>query len=386
MIVWHIADTHIEQGPRWAECTRILDHFATLAEHDPPDLILHAGDMFHKKSTPVEMQFAERWVQRLANVCPVVIVRGNHDTQHEIESFSRLKATNSIVAVEYACLFDVAGISVACLPWPTKSGVILQSDALSLGQTSDDAMDHLRAILHWLGGELDKRKGPSILLSHAMVRGSKTAAGQPLTGCDFELTLEDLHLVHADAYALGHIHKAQAWQPGYDGGAIFRYSGSPFHTDFGDWFEKSFTRWEFNSEGLAGYSTVELPAHQMIEIKARNVEQSPIGACPCYIDDEQDIPEDVTGIEFKLKYTTAPERAKAARAAAERWRDQQLAAGAYSVVLAPEVLTTTRARAPEVSEAASPEDKLIAHWRSKGEDPDDALHRELLDKFREATP
>jgi len=386
MIAWHIADTHIEQGPRWAERARVLDHFATLAENQNPDLILHAGDMFQKKSTPVEMQYAERWVQRLANVCPVVIVRGNHDTQHESESFSRLKATNSIVAVEYACLFDVAGISVACLPWPTKAGVILQSAELSLEQTSDDAMDHLRAILRWLGDELDKRRGPSIFLGHAMVRGSKTAAGQPLAGCDFELTLEDLNLVHADSYALGHIHKSQAWQPGYDGGAIFRYSGSPFHTDFGDWFEKSFTRWVFDASGLAECSSVELPAHQMIDCVANYLTDETVDYNPELVFDLSKIPDDPRDIEMRLKYTTAPEHAKAARAAAEAWRAQQLAAGAYSVVLAPEVLTTTRARAPEVSEAASPEDKLIAHWRSKGEDPDDASHRELLDKFREVTP
>jgi exonuclease SbcD len=393
MIVWHTGDLHIKAGSRFDECRRVLNHIADRVEQDGPDAVVVAGDIFDAKSQPVEMQYAELWVQRIANVCPVVMVRGNHDAQHEIESFSRLKATNSIVAVERPTLvtFDsfVRGplpITIACMPWPTKAGVVLDSAALSLEQAGDDATDRLRAILRWLGDELDKRKGPSIFLGHAMVRGSMTAAGQPLTGCDFELGLDDLALVHADAYALGHIHKSQAWQA-HD--AIFRYSGSPFHTDFGDWFEKSFTRWEFNAAGLVGCSTVELPAHQMLEIKANYIDDVTMG-WGLHMDDANWPPsaEDGTNmeqVEFKLTYSHLPEHAAAARHAAQEWRKQQLAAGAYSVDLNPQTIVSTRARAPEVATASTPEDKLRAHWRSKGEDPDDELHRRLLDKFREVS-
>lgn len=382
-VVYHIADTHIKLGPRWNEYTRLLNHFAERVEQDRPDVVVHAGDLFDAKSSPLEMKFAEEWARRIAHVCPLVLIRGNHDAEHEIEGFRRLGAPHPIWAFEEPHVITVAGIAIACMPWPSKAGVITQAADLSLEQTSDDAIEHLRAILRWLGQEIEDTGLPSMLLMHAMIRGSKTAAGQPLTGCDFELGLGDLGLVGADAYALGHIHQSQSWQ---QNGAIFRYSGSPFHTDFGDWFEKSFTKWTFDGS-FSECTQVLLPAHQMIEVKAEYRPQyvalpgDTVVPAELYIDDANLPPDDPKDVELKLTYTTAPEHAKAARAAAHQWAGEQLAAGAYSVRLNPQTQVETRARAAEVAKAASDEDKLREFWGSQQEDPMDQLHIRMMDKF-----
>jgi exonuclease SbcD len=387
-VIYHTADLHIQTGPRWNECTRVLNAFVDRVEAERPDAVVVAGDVFERRSNPQEMQFAEQLFMRGAHVCPWVIIKGNHESPLEVECFRRLRAPHPIWAFEEPHVITVAGVAIACMPWPSKAGVITQAADLSLEQTSDDAIEHLRAILRWLGEELEATGLPSMLLCHAMVRGSRTAAGQPLTGCDFELGLEDLQLCRADAYALGHIHKSQSWQ---QGDAIFRYSGSPFHTDFGDWYEKSFSTWTFDSDSCMGMRAEMLPAHQMVEVKAEyrpqyvslpgdNIQPAEL-VCFDAGDHFGERCNDPKDVEFKLTYTTAPEHAKAARAAAHAWRDEQIELGAYSVELNPQTEVTTRARAAEVATATTDDDKLREFWRSQGEDPNDILHVNMLDKF-----
>jgi exonuclease SbcD len=92
------------------------------------------------------------------------------------------------------------------------------------------------------------------------VRGSVTSTGQPLVGCDLEVGLEDLALVQADAYLLGHIHKGQAWEIA---GAPCVYPGSPRRTSFGESEAKGYTI--VTVEGHAATTEfVELPTTPML--------------------------------------------------------------------------------------------------------------------------
>jgi DNA repair exonuclease SbcCD nuclease subunit len=209
-----------------------------------------------------------------------------------------------------------------------------------------------------------------------MVTGSKTAAGQPLRNCDFSLGLEDLAFLRCDHIALGHIHKAQEWS--WTG--TRRYCGSPFHTDWGDWADKSFTIWEYDSEGIHGVTTEALPAHQMLDLKTD------------FHADEGSItfdmvnmpladPLDCKNSEFRLTYSFNPEESTAAHIAAKKWRDDMLRFGAADVKLNPQVIVTTSARIPEVTTAIAPADKLKAYMRSRGEDPEADDNQRVLEKF-----
>jgi exonuclease SbcD len=378
----HIADTHIRLGDRWDECKWVLNHIAQRVEEIEPAVVLHAGDVFDRESKPEEMRFAERWFQRMANVCDVVIVRGNHDAEHEIEGFSRLAATHRIHALERPNVIEVGPLAIACVPWPTMGTVAAQAE--DLGSAGLVGRDALRVVLRSLGMEMinycDK---PRIAIMHCMRGGAKTSSDQPLRGCDFELNDEDLELLNCNAYLLGHIHRSQTFSPPKHRDWIMRYGGSPFHTDFGDWREKSFTILEYDSRRVIGYSTEDTAAHQMVNVVANWVSDDGFEPQLCF--DGSTVPNDPKDCELKLTYTFSAQHANAAHAAAKAWRAEQAIAGAYSVRLNPEAVVTTRARAPEVATAVAPIDKLRAYIRSIGEAPEDAAHQREIAKFSHLT-
>jgi len=371
--IFHIADSHFDERSRFDECCRIHSEFVAHVEHEKPDLVLHAGDVFTRRSTPIEMAAAERFFQRVAHTCPVVIVRGNHDAALEIENFQRLRAPYPIYGIEEPRVITEAGVAIACLPWPSKAGVIMQSKDLDLETAGGEAIDHLQAILRWLGSELDEidPEIPRVLLAHAMVRGSKTTSGQPLVGCDFELGVEDLALSNrVGSVMLGHVHMAQ----GFDSGTV--YPGSPYHSDFGDRGEKGFVEWKIDDRRCV-WRHVSLPATPMYQYTGhwdndrRAIVADPIEtpAFPC---------------EIKLSYTVDAEHSAAAKAFAAEWKAQRERDGAINVVLDPQINVVTRARAPEVAAATTTADQLRAYWASLGDQasPTDAQTR-MLDKLAE---
>ena len=87
-----IADSHFDSSPggRFEECCRLHDWIASDLAERRPNLILHGGDLYERRSTAVERTAAAAWLQRCAEVAPVVIVRGNHDQPGDIELLARL--------------------------------------------------------------------------------------------------------------------------------------------------------------------------------------------------------------------------------------------------------------------------------------------------------
>ena len=95
MKILHLADTHIGPFPgpvvggknvRADDTLRCFDELIEKATTLQPDLIIHAGDLFHAAKTWSERGISEvddaiQRITELADIAPVVIVRGtpNHD-------------------------------------------------------------------------------------------------------------------------------------------------------------------------------------------------------------------------------------------------------------------------------------------------------------------
>jgi DNA repair exonuclease SbcCD nuclease subunit len=196
-----------------------------------------------------------------------------------------------------------------------------------------------------------------------MMRGSVTSTGQPLVGMDMELGLEDLALVGADAYALGHIHCAQSWS--IDGAPAF-YPGSPRRTAFGELERKGFTVVRFTGEhGYCQTTTefIELAATPMVLLES----------AWSSVDDDFStaLPLDLHGSEVRFRYRVESDHRETARSAAEHVKRRWLDSGAVSVKLEPQVIAVTRSRAPEVAKATTLEEQLAAYWGSTNYDPGD---------------
>ncbi len=372
-----IADSHFDSGSRFEECIRIHDWIADDIAARGVDVVLHAGDVFERKSNPDERRAVAAWIQRVTEHAPLVIVRGNHDAPRDLSIFAKLETQYPVIVEEGAGVHRVGGFIVGCMAWPTKASV-LALGAQSHAEGELIAGEALRNVLRGLGQQLhtlhERTKEPRVLLAHAMVRGSETSTGQPLVGCDFELGLDDLKLADVDLYALGHIHMPQhwdwqkPWNPSEDATAI--YPGSPRRTAFGELEEKGYVIAEFDHDTVQ-WQRVPTPCTPMVQIE---------GAWGLWGDSREPglsitsehypHPERVVGAEVRFRYTVPADQRAGARADAETWRRQMLDAGAVHVKVEEEVLPTGSARAPEVAHARTLADKLLAMWKARHAEPE----------------
>lgn len=386
-----VADSHFDEHSRFDECVDLHDWIADDCLERGANLLLHAGDIFERRSTPMERIKVAEWVRFVARRIPVVIVRGNHDQVDEHELWTMLGTTERVHIEQAASAVVVAGVAIGCMAWPRKA---------FLDASGADQKTTLQAVLRGLGQQMAEHDGPRILLAHAMVRGSQTSTGQELIGCELELGLDDLALADADLYALGHIHAHQWWDVA---GAPAIYPGSPRRANFGELEPKGYVVAEFDTSfcgcshgwkrgncpmcgnrGALHWEFIETPATPMIHLEAE------------WFDDHVGLPgdviveagltddwkrADVSGSEVRLRYRVPVDRREAARARANEARDTLRGAGAVSVKLEEVVIATTRARTPEVARATTLPDKLRALWESRGDTPDQERAEALIAKL-----
>jgi exonuclease SbcD len=382
--IFHSADWHIDERCRLSECQRVLNELVSHVEHEKPDLFVCAGDIYTRRSTALERAIAHDIFMRIAMVCPVVAVRGNHDDLLDIEALTRLRAAYPIWGVEEPRVITVAGVAVACLPWPSKANVVLHAQNLDLDAAECDVQDHLMAILRYLADELDTAEDPCdhmphILVAHAMIGGSKTASDQPLVGCDFELSTTDIVLQRtAEAVMLGHVHMQQEW--GEVGDPIV-YPGSPYHSDFGDRGDKGYVVWTLG-DGPPIFERRKLSATPMYQFVTAYTPELGFGSELMESNAEPSYP-----CEMKVSYAVDAEHASKARAEAEAWKLIEESKGAR-VLLDPQINVTTRARAPEVAKAMTTRGQLEAYWDSIDKKPEREAVERLLEKLSklEMTP
>lgn len=361
-----IADSHFDETSRFDECVRLHDWIADDLAERGVDLVLHCGDVLERRSTVRERAAIAAWLRKVGKCAPIVIVRGNHDPVGDLAIFAKLRTQNPIVVEEAAAVHAMKGVAVACLAWPRKAELLARHPGL-------DPADAMRAVLGGLGAEAVDSNGaalPVVLLAHAMVRGSVTSTGQPLVGADLEIGLEDFALVKADAYALGHIHKGQAWDIA---GAPCFYPGSPRRTAFGEVESKGYTLLTVGARGEPVHvEHVEVPATRMVHVEATWTAFGFTGGDRCAAEQE--------GAEVRLRYRVDADRRDAARADAEAWAAELRQLGAASVKIEEVVIATTRTRTPAIAAARTLPEKLTAHWEAKGVALADERRARVLEK------
>lgn len=371
-----IADQHYDEGSRFEECIRIHNWIADDVAARGVDLVLLAGDLYERKSTPNERLAASAWIRRLAETAPVVIVRGNHDALDDLPLLVRLDTNHPVTVEEGAGVVIAGGAAVGCLAWPRKGRLLSRLAADVSGEEAGQvAATALQNVIRGLGVGMAKHDGPRILLAHAMVRGSVTSHGQPLVGCDMEIGLEDLALAGAGLYALGHIHMPQDWE--FDGAPIV-YPGSPRRTSFGEVEEKGYVIAEFDGQKFKGWERIPTPATPMVLVEDEwgfDAESGEFG----WLAGLHGAPEDFTGAEVRFRYHVDADHRDAAKAAAEKlsaWMTAER--GAVMVKVDDVVRPTTRARVPEIIEAKGLDEKIRLLWEARDDVPDSPRADRLL--------
>lgn len=373
MLILASGDHHFDERSRFEECVRVHRWMVELARREKPALFLSGGDIYERASTPLEREAVAEWLTAMAEVCPVVISKGNHDRARDVELMRRLRTRHPVVVEERAGVHVVAGVAVGAIAWPEPA--FLTGRAESSDAAATDLRAALTNILRGLGVQLAEHQGPRILLGHLMVDGSVTSTGQPLLGQPINVGLTDLALARAQLGIIGHIHNAQCFDVL---GAPHWYPGSPFRTTFGQLETKLVLLAEFDERGrgLVGVHEIATPATPMIQLSGdwrpdHGLELTGAESAPA-----------LAGAEIRLRYEVAVEHRDAARADAQLQRERLLAAGAAYVKVEEVVAVETRARMPTVVAATRPSDKLQAYWAAKGFDPGER-RAPLLEKFAE---
>lgn len=371
-----VGDTHADERHRFDEHNRIMEWIGCDAAARGCSLFLHSGDVWERKSTGLERLAVADWARQWTQTAPLVVVAGNHCDPLDIEWLGRLRTRQPVFAMTHPAVVHVAGCAIACLPWPRKAHLLAQLPDVSRAEGDRAAVDALTNILRGFGVQLDDHRGPRLFLGHVQTRGCRVSLSQPpLMGCDYELGLEDLSLVRAQFYALGHIHLGAGNEWTIEG-APAAYPGSPRRCNFGETEPKGYIIVEFDGSRFVGWERVETPATPMIQLTGawrpdHGLELSGMESAATLV-----------GAELRLRYAVASEHREAARADAEQQRERLLAAGAVHVQLEPEIVVETRARMPAVVSARRPSEKLEAYWTAKGFDPGER-RQPLLDKFAE---
>jgi DNA repair protein SbcD/Mre11 len=294
MKIIHFADCHVDVGSslgmidpitrlpgRVMDSLEMLDCIVDFAKDENVDLIIFAGDAFHRHN-PLSAyinEFSKR-ILAMSNICPVVILVGNHDmspVSSAVEYFDSLQVHNVTVGNDYRVhkITTASGIiQVATAPYPSRK--------LLLDDKKKDLNTELHNRIYALGDEVTD-DAPAILVGHFTVEGSQYGAEREYAvGSDATVKLSLLADPVWDYVALGHIHYHQCLN---DSPPVV-YSGSTDRVTFGEEHEdKGFVLIEIDEDRNTKWEFITLDARPYITLDISTLSKDPMSKLMKRIED-----------------------------------------------------------------------------------------------------
>lgn len=259
----HLSDIHIgiethgRINPATGKNTRLEDVFRSLdfivdtAVRESVDLVLIAGDVFHRENpNPTEeTEFARRIARLVAEGgIKVVIVLGNHDypatlgKASAVEIFPAINLDGVLVAKRPGVLHVLTKrgtVQVVCLPWAGRGTLLTKEEYKSLTQEALrlEIERKLIGIIHDLIKGID-RAHPALFLGHLALREAEASGTETTALLMSDPAVPKLELINPvfTYVALGHIHRFQNLNE--EGTPPVVYSGSIERIDFTEEREK----------------------------------------------------------------------------------------------------------------------------------------------------
>ena len=263
MKILHSADFHYSRDNQ-EPALKSLRAFYEHGENNGADLFVIAGDLFDRavqNTGSSGFPHLIRIIQDMMNLAPVVAVQGTptHDIAGCYETLQEISADYNFVLLkpERKYFINNAGdivlddgdpqLLILGCPEPSKEW-FLKDKSLSRDEATQTVLQGMRDIL--LGfGAIRKQypKIPCLFVYHGSIEGASMCNGQILPMGELAIGRDDLALVAADYYALGHIHKAQQIGdlPAY-------YAGSAFPVNWGELDQKCFNAFTFHDNRPLG--------------------------------------------------------------------------------------------------------------------------------------
>ncbi len=262
LTILHTGDLHYRPDRR-AEALASLQTLYEYASTSRPDLIVMAGDLFHRGLPATDDGGYPELLDALRdllNLAPVVAVQGtpSHDRPGCYAALQKLNAEHDFVLLRpgfaYHLIDDELWIDQSSgrpgdgdllifgMGEPQKDHYLADKKGLGRDRTTEAVNAGIRQILAGMGARRRELPDvPALMVYHGTVRGSTMCNGQQVPGGDIAVGRDDLALVGADYYALGHIHLAQ------EVAGCMVYAGSCYPVDWGECDRKGF--WEVGIGG-----------------------------------------------------------------------------------------------------------------------------------------
>ena len=303
MRLMHLSDLHlgkIVNGFSMLEDQKyILEQITDMAAQEKPDGILIAGDVYDKRVPAAEaVGVLDGFLTRLAEICPVFVISGNHDSAERLAFGGRLMTAAGVYVspvydgtVRTVELTDEFGpVRIHLLPFLKPVQVRRFFPEAEIANYTDAVRTAL--------GHIDREDGAChVLVTHQLVTGAAI--------CDSEeLSIGGSENVDAEVFegfdyvALGHLHGPQRI-----GGDHIRYCGTPLKYSFSEAnHHKSVTFVTIKGRGEVQIDTKPLvPLRDLKEIRgtyqelmARRYYQDtdlPESYLHITLTDEEDVPE-----------------------------------------------------------------------------------------------
>lgn len=240
---WHLGRTTYNE-PRRPDHEKVHAETVAIAREFRPDLIVHTGDLFDATAPAFDdMRLGIEMLDELAEIAPVVVLAGNHDSPKLFRVFSMLRGPEARVRfIDRARAPGNGGI----LTFPARDGQAIRLAAIPFVR-STNFLEEFAAPEDWSSVYADNVGRVEDVLGQALRAGYDPArealvfaahlfvVGAVLGKSERKVHVDDYgtraEAIPAVTYAaFGHIHQPQA----LPGRSWARYAGSPIPLDFGE--------------------------------------------------------------------------------------------------------------------------------------------------------
>ena len=279
---WHLSEQN------WDTVEPAIQFIVSEIQERQPDLVTIPGDLFVKRNslTPTEIFTVRNAVSDIANVCPVVLIPGNHDMSNHFERVDSVSGVfrkkdldksihesiyiaNSYKRIDIPVfekgLPEPVTVAVFCLPHPSK--YIYMANAENAGNGDFDKINEQMGSLieNILANVAVEAKSLSnyiipILIGHGTVKGGVSDSEMIMT-TENDIAIDRSWLPSDIPCMYGHLHKEQKV-----GHAVYCGAIAPL-TFAQEQMKPVFLEWEISMDS-ATYQKIPIPvSHQLLTIE-----------------------------------------------------------------------------------------------------------------------
>ncbi len=240
---WHVGKA-IRGHSRVDEHRSVLAEIVSVAADEGSELAIVAGDLYETAAPSAESEsVVTTALLELAQVCPVVVVSGNHDNARRLAAVAPLMdlaritvATQPLppsdggrrlITVESGAVADVA-----LLPFVSQRGIVRTTELMGNAafQNAQSYGDRMQRLIAALTAGMSAET-VNIMVAHAFVAGAASGGGERAAHIADEYGVSAIDFPPSLQYvAVGHLHRPQQML----GATAIHYSGSPLQLDFGE--------------------------------------------------------------------------------------------------------------------------------------------------------